>query len=736
MSKAQPIQTNVTAGEVGQLIGARVDIDKYSHALEICENFWIFQQGAAFRRSGSRFIAEVKDSSKTTRLVPFEFSDVQAYVLEFGDLYFRVYKDEGRIEIASVPIEFVTLFAESDIPNLSWAQSADILFMCSGVHPVQKITRTSDTLWTVTEFVPLDGPYFVENTDTTVTVTPAAVTGSGIAVTSSSPLFASSDTSGTGGTGVVDRAIRIRHGATVGWATIASFISSTSITVDIKADFGATTATSTWRLGSWSSTTGFPKHVTFHEERFVLANTTAQPDTFFMSKSADFEAFSPTEFDGSLIDDNGIAYTLGANKVNAINFLSSGNSLLIGTLGAEWEVSSDSLDTPITPTNVNARRTTSKKSRENVQAFHIDSSTFFIQKAGRKLIEHVSKTDELAADDVTILSPHILREGTAAVQLEYQAEPQSIIHVIREDGQLATMTYNRRQKVFGWSRQIFGGDAKIKSDAVIPSLDGNDETTYLIAERTIDGGIKKYVEFIEEDFYPTSGQDKEDMFFVDSGLSLNNLQINSGDLTSGNIYRVVDSTGGDYSVVGGPSSPTDGEEFTATSTATPTYGTGFVREVQATITGLDHLEGELVQVCGDGANLPNETVSSGSITLAKNVAFASVGYQYISKIKTLRIEAGGSLGTAQGKMKRIDHLSIRVLDSIGFSFGTDEDNLDLKSFTEESLPMDQSPPFFTGNKDADIEDGYNLDGQYFIAQTQCYPLNILALMPELTTYQQ
>ena len=88
--------TSFVSGELGELDG-RTDFAKYSTGAKTLENFLVHPQGSATRRVGTKFIAEVKDSSKKTRLIPFEFSTVQTYVLEFGDLYMRVYKDQGQV---------------------------------------------------------------------------------------------------------------------------------------------------------------------------------------------------------------------------------------------------------------------------------------------------------------------------------------------------------------------------------------------------------------------------------------------------------------------------------------------------------------------------------------------------------------------------------------------------------------------------------------------------------------
>ena len=141
---SNPIQTNFTAGEVSKPVAGRPDVDKYSSGLETCENFHILEQGTLFRRSGSRHIDEVKDSADNARLVPFEFSTEDSYVLEMGDQYFRVYKDEVRLAV-----EFATPWLHTELEDIDWAQSASVLYVCHGDYPIRKITRTSDTAWTV-----------------------------------------------------------------------------------------------------------------------------------------------------------------------------------------------------------------------------------------------------------------------------------------------------------------------------------------------------------------------------------------------------------------------------------------------------------------------------------------------------------------------------------------------------------------------------------------------------------
>ena len=821
MATAHPNQTNFVAGEVSPLMNPRVDVEKYFSALKKCENFFVFPQGTAFRRSGTGFIKPVKDPTAFTRIIPFEFSTVQAYVLEFGNQYMRVFRDEGIVvepdvavsgvtqsnpavvsavghgysngdfiviselegmdeidnrcfEIANVTAntfelvgvdstgfspyvsggkvekvyEIATPYQTDDLRALDYVQSADFMYLAQGMYPPRTLTRSGDTAWALGIYEHLDGPYFDENTDTGITISVSANSGTATA-TASTGIFATTDTSGAGGTGLSNRHIRLRDSSDrIKWARIVGYTSPTVVTIEYQggdSGFDGSVA-ERWRLGAWSSTTGYPKHVGFYETRIIWANTDAQPDTFWMSKANDFDVHSPTEFDGSVNDDNAIPYTLASTKVNAINWIDSGLVLLIGTSGSEWQVNSDSLDNPLTPSNISARRQTTEGSKANIKAIRVNNSTFFIQKAGRTLEEYVfsAEANSFAGEKASILSEHILREGnTSADYLEYQQDPSSIIWVVRSDGQLVGLTYNRRQNVYAFHRQTIGGKfddldhAVVEDIAVIPSVDATEDTVYLIVKRTVNGTEQRYVEFIKKDFYPIGPQDKEDMWFVDSGLKLDlGEPFSSGDVTDGKSYRVVENDGMDLSAVGGSASPEKGYVFTANATATPVYGTGSLEEVKKLIVGLDHLEGYELTPVGDGAVQPKRTVLNGQLTLQDWVNKLIIGIEYLSYIEMLPTNLGGNAGTARGKIKRIDSTVINVQDSIGFSHGqTLEELSEPVSFRKLKALMDNSPDFFTGEKEFKNKQPYGRSDNYIIAQTQPYPLNILSLQPELVVYE-
>lgn len=108
MAKVSPLQDNFGSGEFSPLLYGRVTAERYKAALAKCLNYFPTIQGGLTRRPGTYFVAAVKDSTKSTRLIPFEFSTTQAYMLEFGNLYIRFYRNNGLITEAAKTITAAT----------------------------------------------------------------------------------------------------------------------------------------------------------------------------------------------------------------------------------------------------------------------------------------------------------------------------------------------------------------------------------------------------------------------------------------------------------------------------------------------------------------------------------------------------------------------------------------------------------------------------------------------------
>ena len=653
--------TSFVSGEFGNKLTGRTDFDKYQSAAKTMENFLVHPQGAATRRVGTQYIASVKTASAKTRLIPFEFSTTQTYILEFGNNYIRFFKDKGQILSGGSPYEISTPYLTAELFDIKFAQSADVMYIVHPNHETMKLSRTGHTSWSLDEIEFTDGPYLAPNT-TSTTMTPGATTGTSISLTASANTFVSTD---------VGRLINFSNG----YAKITAFSSATSVTIDIKDDFDNTTATADWKLGAFSDTTGHPSCVSFYEQRLVFAGTTSEPQTIFFSKAGDYENMTA----GTNADD-AMVYTIAANQVNVIRYLKAQRTLVIGTTAAEYTVSADGTDASITPTNITIKRQSSYGSA-NVDAVAAGNAILFLQKAKRKIRElaYNFDSDSYVAPDLTILNDIVTESGI--VQMEWQQEPDNILWCVREDGQLAALTYQRSEAVVSWHRHILGGsfgsgNAVVESIASISGVLNEDEL-WVIVKRTVDGSTVRYVEcFSDFDFDETASTDFK---FLDSHLSY------SGSATT-------------------------------------------------TLSGLDHLEGQTVSILADGSVHANKVVSSGSVSLDREVTKACVGLAYDSVLQTMRIEGGAAEGTSQGKTKRISKVVLRLFETVGVKVGPSLSNLEVVPFRTTSSNL--SAPVDTlieGDKEIEFDDDYNSDGYIFIKQDQPLPASILAIYPTLVT---
>ena len=171
MPKAAFIQTNFTAGELSPRLEGRVDISKYFNGVRTLKNMIIHPHGGTTRRGGTKHISNAKTGTKKVRLIPFQFSVTQAYMLEFGENYIRFYRDDARIGgggfgsgfssgfagAASI-VEVVTTYLESELFEIQFAQTADILYLVHPNHKPAKLSRTGVDAFSLADEVFINGP--------------------------------------------------------------------------------------------------------------------------------------------------------------------------------------------------------------------------------------------------------------------------------------------------------------------------------------------------------------------------------------------------------------------------------------------------------------------------------------------------------------------------------------------------------------------------------------------------
>lgn len=754
MANIRTISNAFNSGEWSPLMEGRSDLAKYRNAAKTIENFMCLKQGGVTRRPGTHFAAEVKDSTNKTILIAFVFSEDQVYIMELGNLYGRVYKNGARIESPpGTPVEFVTPYLTADLFDLHFCQSADVIYVAHSSHAPRQIARTSDTSWTCTAFPYLNAsdvvagggaPFLPLRID--VMLTPSGVGPGPVTITASSPIFDVAMTKVDGVAGLGKILWRLTQGGVDTLFEVTAFIDASNLTATPVTVFPSTAASSSFEEAAWSDFRGYPSCVTLFQQRLWWAGSTFQPDTLWGSQTSDYTNYSP----GTALDNEACTFTLASNKINIIRWLAPSRSFLVGTSGQEWQTRGDALENPITPSSVDAIPETTYGS-DNVSPVQVSYATLFLQRHARRLREYTYNftTDAYDAPDMTILAEHISLGGFT--QMDYQQELDSIVWCVRADGTLCGLTYERPQDVVAWHRQVTNG--RFESVAVIPNPNADEDQVWVIVNRTIGGVTKRYVEYLDTQggYYGKLG--------VDCGLTYppsttNIISISTAEFTlpgppiSVNTRVTYYAPGHGLSpagtvVIAGTNPSAFSGSFTVETTPDedhftivfagadmPVSGTGGSFPpigATSTLTGLSHLEGQMVDILGNGAVYASQIVTGGQVTgLSPQVTRAEVGLHFDSTLLTMRPEAGGDNGeTAQGGRKRFSSVIVRLDSSIGVTIN--EEQVELRTPDD---PMDGPVPLFTGDvKAANL--GWDTDARIMVKQTQPLPLTVLCIIGDL-----
>lgn len=165
------LNVNGSRGEITPLMHARVDTEFYQQGYAQARNTVITRYGPHTRVPGTIGLGPTKDHTKKFKLLPFEFSETQLYAIEFGNGFIRFWTPEGQIVVGPTPYEIASPYVEADLPYLHGRQSADVIYLfCQGKRP-KILKRIAETNWTLTDYVPKDGPYLdLNQTSTTLTL--------------------------------------------------------------------------------------------------------------------------------------------------------------------------------------------------------------------------------------------------------------------------------------------------------------------------------------------------------------------------------------------------------------------------------------------------------------------------------------------------------------------------------------------------------------------------------------
>ena len=486
MARFVSVQTNFTTGELDPLVRSRIDLDAYNNALETAQNVVCQPQGGVKRRPGLKYIAELGGSPENgVRLVHFEFSVTDSYMLAFTNQRMYVFKDKALVtDINGSGNDYLAVSAitSARIPTMCWTQSADTLIVVhEDMNPVKIVRGASDSSWTASNIVFDSIPNYAFTLTTTnpaASIQPSVVSGKvTITRTSGTYTFPSS---------VVGQYINV---SPQGRAKIVERISGTALNVVTEFPFFNTTAIASgqWELETgyenvWSGTKGYPRTVTFHQGRLYFGGSKSRPSTIWGSKVGLFFDFEAIEG----LDDDAVEATLDTNTFNAITDMISGRDLQVFTSGGEFVVPQEGL-TPITPTDFFLQSVSRNGIKEGVRVQQLESGVLFIQRQGKQLSEIAYSDTQLTyvTSKISLLSGHLLKGPKSMdIRRAVNTDENDLLLIVNDtDGSIAAFSLLRAQNVIAPSEFTTIGDF------IDVGVDITD--IYTVVKRD-DNGIDKY----------------------------------------------------------------------------------------------------------------------------------------------------------------------------------------------------------------------------------------------------
>lgn len=425
MPSSLEIKTNFTAGEVSRDLLGRGDLRAYENGALTLRNVFIQPTGGVTRRAGLRHIDALEGDG---RLIAFEFSTEQTYLLALTHGQLAVYANGVRLAVLPAP------WTASQIGQIAWTQSADTLLL---VHPEvapRKLVRGPGGVFSLvgwdffTEGGVVQQPY-IKFADPAVTLTPGGTSGS-VSLTASAPVFSESH-----------EGVRLRIGGKE--AVVTDYDSPTVVTATLVQTLAGTAPTIDWQEAAFSAVRGWPATVAFHQNRLVIGGSRDLPHRMWFSRTGDLFNFDI----GTGLDDQAIAFAILSDQINAIRGLFSGRHLQVFTSGAEWMVTGD----PLTPKTVQVTRQTRVGSlvARHVPPLTVDGATLFAARNGREIREFVYTDVEQAyqATDLALVSRHLIRQP---VDQDYDPQ-RRLLFVVRADGKFLTLTVYRAESVAAWT---------------------------------------------------------------------------------------------------------------------------------------------------------------------------------------------------------------------------------------------------------------------------------------------
>lgn len=732
--KANTVKTNFTGGALSPRLYGRTDIDRYQSSAKVLENVLVLVQGGVERRYGLRYAQPAKHGDKHAELIPYVFNRDQAYMLEVGDAYLRVFLQDGSQVVRETspgvfaPYEIQTDYAEADLPAIDYVQSGDTMFLFHESYPTRRLRRFGDAAWVLEDVPWVNVPYAEVGLRPPASITlDSAALGPGRTLTASAAAFMASD---------VGREIETEGGL----ALITAYTSTTVVTVDVLTPFpGLVIPAGEWVITgspfatltpSWSGGTGNEQPAVGAAITLTLGAAGWRSDDV-----------------GKWVDINAglVQITAVTSATVASGELRKTMSALVAAPALAWSLMGNAWG------GANGYPRTGTFYEQRLWA---GGSRQFPQTMwGSRIGEYLDFELGAEADD--------------AISLSAASEQQDAITHLTTLGSLIALSAGGAVTARGTDDSAIAPNAKNKIKAqpnfgcsrVSPERIGNELMYVQRANRKIRA---LSADRIDADMFaaPDITVLAEHLFKPGiTGMAFQSepepvlfATIADGSIAACTIDR-------DQEVVGWTSQKTQGR-FDAVAVLPTEDGsqvwTIVIREVNgqqvryvelfdpalftdSAITGtspagetvwdgLDHLEGLTVKVKADGVELNDRVVAGGSITIERPAKAIEVGLKFIPRVELLRPALQTQEGTSQGGATGISRIVCRFLETTGGTvngqtlFGRD---MGLGA-------LDRPPVLFTGDKAIEKLGWGKGDFSVVIEQPQPYPFHLQAVITTIS----
>jgi hypothetical protein len=731
------IQTSFSAGELAPTIFARTDIAAYHQGAARMRNFFVDYRSGASTRTGTKFIIQAFNSAKAVRLIPFIYSTVTTYVIEFGDGYCRFLNNGASVLETGFAISGITAANPAVVTAVgNNFVNGDWVFI-SGVVGMPQI----------------NGRYY------SVTVVGAAVTLSDV---NGNAINASSYGTYVSG-GTISRVYKITSPYAAADLALLKFTQSASVMTITHPAYPITTLTfnapTNWVFANPALTNSpfavgeHPGVVCYFQQRIWYAASLPEPETFWASETANFNNFT---VNSPVQASDAITGTLVSLQVNAIKWMiPMSGGLILGTATGAWTINSGSgtnSTAAVTPINITATPQ-AYNGANDVPPIAYNNDILYVQFKGSIVrdLKFNIYASTYTGSDISVRSNHLFF-GHQILQWAFAEEPFKLVWMVREDGVLLTLTFVTEQEIYGWAHHDTNG--LFESVAVVTeTVNGvTVDAVYVVVKRYINGLWVQFIERFAERFFPYGA---EDAWNVDAGIQTTlptpaaNLTASgtSGSVTFtadqpifslatvGQVLRMgggiatITSFVSSLSVVGNLKQPIS-STLPAGTPIPAASGTWSLATPETQFFGFDYLAGETLSILADGGVIPPTVVQpDGSIILPQPATKVTGGFGFQAQLQTMPLDTGEP--TIQGKRKKIAALNLKVASTRGLKAGRTFNTLVPLKDMNPSVPLGQAIPLITGDTRVVMDPLWNVSGQICLQVDDPLPASILGVIPEV-----